>query len=509
MFIHLLVNITDRDDNGLRTLNDILDDDTLLGIFKFYRHQLAFFEEDGSEVGNDIALAGGRWEREHWWYKLAQVCQRWRRLILEFPSHLGLSLVCTAGTPVAEMLNHSPPLPLIIDHLHTYRIITVDDEDGINRALQRRDRVRRIRLRMGVRTLKRLIKLINEEFPMLEYLYIEPLNKHNSLSLPGTLQAPRLRHLVLFNFTFQIGSPILDDLVTLSLENIDTSTYFDVNELFQRLSHMPQLETLRISFHSSLSDKDVERNLSQRPPSTDVTLPNLRWFGFGGASAYMKAVLPRTTIPFLKVIEVMFFNQPSDSMLFILQFLCKTKSPRFRNIRVTFYRQHVVVMMYPHERTGMHAIRMRIICGHLYMQVASTAEIFNGIRIVFAEAESLILEHEASLRWHNGLESPDHTQWRELFRSFNHVKSLYVCGTLVEELSRSLRPEYGESFAELLPELKTVSYSASHYAAAGESFEPTEPFIRLHGNLGFPVTLVPTIETHTPLCGDTVVVSSR
>jgi len=89
------------------------------------------------------------------------------------------------------------------------------------------------------------------------------------------------------------------------------------------------------------------------------------------------------------------------------------------------------------------------------------------------------------------------------------VKSLYVSGSLVKELSRYLRPEYGESLAELLPELKTVSYSASRYAAAGESFEPTEPFIRLHGNLGFPVTLVPTVETHTPLGGDTVVVSSR
>ena len=89
------------------------------------------------------------------------------------------------------------------------------------------------------------------------------------------------------------------------------------------------------------------------------------------------------------------------------------------------------------------------------------------------------------------------------------MKSLYVSGSLVEELSRSLRPEYGEFFAGLLPELKMDLYSASRYAAAGESFEPTEPSIRLHGNLGFPVTLVPTVETPTPLCSDTVVVSSR
>jgi hypothetical protein len=143
------------------------------------------------------------------------------------------------------------------------------------------------------------------------------------------------------------------------------------------------------------------------------------------------------------------------------------------------------------------------------IKVASTAEIFNGIRIVFAEAESLTLKHEALLRWHNGLKSPNHTQWCKLFRSFNHVKSLYVSGSLIEELSHSLQPEYGEFFAKLLPELKTVSYSASCYATAGESFEPTEPFIHLHRNLGFPVTLVPTVKTHTPLGSNTVVMSSQ
>jgi hypothetical protein len=53
---------------------------------------------------------------ERWWYKLVKVCRRWRYLILESASHLGLCLVCSPGTPVAEMLAHSPPLPLIILH---------------------------------------------------------------------------------------------------------------------------------------------------------------------------------------------------------------------------------------------------------------------------------------------------------------------------------------------------------------------------------------------------------
>ena len=53
------------------------------------------------------------------WYKLAHVCQRWRILILASASYLDIAsaLVCTPGPPVADMLAHSPPIPLIIDHV--------------------------------------------------------------------------------------------------------------------------------------------------------------------------------------------------------------------------------------------------------------------------------------------------------------------------------------------------------------------------------------------------------
>ena len=77
---------------------------------------------------------GVRWIGERWWYRLAHVCQRWRNLILGSASSLGLCLVCTYGTPVADMLVHSPPLPLVID----YRIrgITAEDEEAILLALE-------------------------------------------------------------------------------------------------------------------------------------------------------------------------------------------------------------------------------------------------------------------------------------------------------------------------------------------------------------------------------------
>jgi len=77
---------------------------------------------------NDIRiLRGGQCRRERWWYKLMHVCRRWllSDLILEFASHLGLSLLCTQRTPVADVLVYSPPLPLVIASSITSAIVGI------------------------------------------------------------------------------------------------------------------------------------------------------------------------------------------------------------------------------------------------------------------------------------------------------------------------------------------------------------------------------------------------
>ena len=138
------------------------------------------------------------------------------------------------------MLTHSPPLPIIIDYLHVVTNITAEDKEGILLALKHRDRVRRIRLRAFVTSLERLVAAIEEGFPMLEYLYIEPMSASDlNWSLPSTFRAPRLRHLVLFYFEFPTGSTLPAGLVTLSLQFINPSANFDANELLQTLSLMP------------------------------------------------------------------------------------------------------------------------------------------------------------------------------------------------------------------------------------------------------------------------------
>src|SRR6266436_10092632 len=204
----------------------ILDDDSLLNIFCLYRPD--FLIEETSSPYN---LFGGseQWDGGRWWYRLAHVCQRWRNLILGSASHLRLSIVCTNGTPVENMLAHSPPLPLTVDYCSNDDI-TAEDEEGFLLALEQRHRVRHLRLYIPGQNLQKLVTGIDGEFPILEYLIVDSSTKDDTpLVLPETLQAPHLRHLVLRSFACPIRSrlhPTAPGLVTLCLIICHQSAYF-------------------------------------------------------------------------------------------------------------------------------------------------------------------------------------------------------------------------------------------------------------------------------------------
>lgn len=430
------------------------------------------------------------WNNERWWYKLAHVCRRWRHLILASASHLHLHLVCTYDTPVADMLAHSPHLPLIIDYFHGNRDISTEDGEGIALALQHHDRVRLIRLMMPFPSLQEPIKAIDEEFPILECLCIMPLTKPNtSLVLPKTLQAPHLRYLLLGNFTSPIGSPLLStvvNLITLILGDIHilSSADFHPNDILQRLSLLPQLQTLWFNFHSFITNHDVERQLLHTPVVTHATLPNLRRFAFGGASAYLEALLPHMTTPVLERLRIEFFSQFSFSIPHLPQFLSTIENIRFSSATLTFD-ESVFVSVYPHVGAEIDSLSMRVRCRDLNWQVASVAQILDELRIVSSVVECLTLDYRRdsiSPEWHN---EADRSQWRELLRPFSKVKLLRVPDSLVGAISRSLQPEEGESPLEVLPELEELSCSRS-----SNTRDPFTVFIDSRRIAGHPVSLV-------------------
>jgi hypothetical protein len=105
------------------------------------------------------------------------------------------------------MLAYSPLFPIIIDYGDKYREVTEQDEKGILLALQRRQRVHRIRLEMAALKLRRLIVAMGREFPMLEYLYIKPItDDEEDLILPESFKAPHLRLFLLTAVTHSPGT---------------------------------------------------------------------------------------------------------------------------------------------------------------------------------------------------------------------------------------------------------------------------------------------------------------
>ena len=328
------------------------------------------------------------------------------------------------------MLANSPPLPLVIDHIGDDHDITTEDEDGIIFALQHRDRVRRIRFQMPVPNLIRLITAIDDEFPILDYLYLAaPKTDQTRLILPSAFQAPHLRHLVLDNVACPIGSPLLipvTGLISLSLLKISPSAYFSPNVLLQRLLLMHQLETLGIDFHSPVSNRYVQRQLSDTPIMTHVILPNLRWFGFKGASAYLEALLPRMTTPMLEKLQVMFFHQLTYSIPYLLQFVSTMENFTFSGARITFDEEAVFIRAYLRGGGKMYAFYLEVGCRPVDWQVASAAQIFNALAPVFSAVDLLSLEYERyfiSSEWNH---EADRGQWRELLRSFGNVKVLHL-----------------------------------------------------------------------------------
>ena len=121
-----------------------------------------------------------------------------------------MRIKCTNGTPLVDMLDRLPPLPLSVNYGHTRpgfptRMLTEKDELGIYHALRLHDRVYHIDLELRPSILYKVILLrLDRQFPKLEHLSLtfsasSRICKNNlPLTLPKAFLAPNLRHLFFF-----------------------------------------------------------------------------------------------------------------------------------------------------------------------------------------------------------------------------------------------------------------------------------------------------------------------
>ena len=302
-----------------------INDDILLDIFHCYQLD----EKNG-------------WNDRLGWCKLSQVCQRWRHLIYECSSHLGMHIKCTNGSPNVDMLDHLTPLPLYLGYFEGGRTtLTEEDELGLVHALRLHERVYCISLELPPSILHKVFVLLDGNFPMLEYLSVRlsaGSKKGLLLTLPKSFLASKLRYLTLPHISPLRRLQVLTStvaLVSLTLREIQTSSYFWPRLLIACLSSLPLLERLFIIFSIPIPHPSAERKLlgEQGAP---VTLPSLKILWFKGVGAYLESLVAQIRVPLLARLDITLYNQISIALPHLTHLINITVAFRLPSAEVHF-----------------------------------------------------------------------------------------------------------------------------------------------------------------------------
>lgn len=451
---------------SIKTLND----DVLLSIFKHYRPD--------NESIREFRL----------WSKLAHVCRRWRRLIYESAFHLDAYILCTEGAPVADMLSHLAPLPLVINYQSTN--IRARDELGISRALRLHNRVRRVDLHIPSSSLRKLLVIMDEPFQILEHLSLSSPGQDASLVLPNTLLAPNLRYLTLNGVNFSSELSLLSStvsLVTLTLENIRESGYFLPGHLVTRLRSFRQLQELSICFSMPLPNSGTLLNAIE----THVTLPKLKRFTFRGVTVYLENLVAQIRAPVLERLSITLFDQGVFALPHLSYFTNTTEGLKLSMAQIIF-EQGTVIITDQQVGSRPSSFCLRVMWNTFDRQVDCAAQICSALRPLLSGVERLTITERRWMRADRQDGSIDSAMWLTLLRPFIGAKTLHICRVLRSEISRALQAGDAGLDPELLPSLEELSLDISE-RHIGNSFTS---FIDARQVTGRPVRLLPSPVPH-------------
>jgi hypothetical protein len=417
----------------------------LLGIFTYYRL-------DNQHLWN-VRLG---------WCRLSRVCQRWRHLIYESALHLGMHIECTNGTPLVDMLDHLPPLPLLIKY--KCYTMTKQDELGIYHALRLCGRVQHISLHLPPLILHKCLALMDKCFPKLKHLSLSFTVADNTttLPLPESFRAPNLHYLTLPGIYPLRGLRILSltvSLVKLVLWDIQTTSYFRPRLLATRLSSLPKLEELSIGFSVPIPCPGTESELLDEQ-GTPVMLLNLKYIRFRGASAYLEFLIAQIRLSRLERLDIVFFKQRAFALPYLSHLINNTEAFQHTTAQVSFGRNEVSIITVDHGSGRSHE-RQPLCLGVMHKrfdrQVDCAAQICTALIPTLSGIKKVSLDfHQDAKPTLREVDSQvDSTTWHELLRSFVGVEELHIPDVLLKELSRVLRVEIG-SEPGFLPVLRYI-----------------------------------------------------
>ncbi|KAI0261998.1 hypothetical protein BC834DRAFT_1043734 [Gloeopeniophorella convolvens] len=243
------------------------------------------------------------------WYTLvpAHVCQRWRQIIIASPGRLRLSVLCSWGLPIADILHHSPPeIPLSIYYPSGRYSFTGAPQEmtGILLALQRIDRVRHISIDAARLEMDRLLSTVVRLSPRLVTLSITSHEGQISLPPSFTIEGNEcLRKLEFKNICYPLPSaPTLTEFrfSFWGYDHIPGPTGNILQNLACHLRTMPRLE--RLTLELSLIPLDVLpiENKSR------ISLPGLSELTFDGWHSHLEDLISIIDAPSLLNLDICF-----------------------------------------------------------------------------------------------------------------------------------------------------------------------------------------------------------
>ena len=136
--------------------------------------------------------------------------------------------------------------------------------------------------------------------------------------------------------------------------------------------------------------------------------------------------------------------------------------------------------VYPQEEARAFVFCLRITTSPLGSQASEMAIIFEYLRPASSMMADLTINYSGRGRFHVA----EPIQWRNIFSTLNHVKTLRVHGRFTENLSHSLLSD-GEPLPEVLPDLHVFKYPMG--CDASDAFAT---FVNARKAAGYPIRMV-------------------
>ena len=469
-----------------RTHVNILDDDSLLQIFRYYRLE----DEDD-------------WYLRLSWRKLVHVCRRWRYLMYGESSYMDMCLLFTNGSPSMDPPSHLPHLlPLVIVCSDRTKTMTRNGEDNIHLGIQQHGRVRQVLLRAPSSSLRVWLEPMNEHFPGLRDLSLfSTTTEEMSLVLPELLQAPDLRHLSLHGVGLPRGLSLLSSMIslsTLSLTHIRSSCYFPPGHLVTQLQGLPYLEELSIGFAIPIPQLPLPSSEEKLLPSPTlpVALPTLKRFTFRGEDDYFDNPIARIDTPLLEQLSLTLLYDIAFTLVNLTEFIHRTKGIGCLVARVIHNEDGTSLHTSNYEAQDIGKLSLNVDCKSLDWTIHSAAQVCSALEKVLSSVGELTLYLDVDGMPSDWEITRDDKQWHELLLPFISVKKLRIGSSLKLELSRALESLTEGLVLKLLPKLKELEVL---HKIKYEDLEilhkidlPTDAFstfMKIRDSVGRPVTV--------------------